>query len=205
MDWIKLVIENLLKIPDVDELFGVGRHHQRELPAEVVNRLANKTFPYLLQLWSRSVHPHLPKLDEAVPAARRQKVLAILREGVDIFDTLLVLPQVYRLVTWVVWVPHLDPTIRMRNENRVRLLRILVVIFLQSKPETLCLVRNFIHKANTQNWPLSLREGPWVYSGWLHVCVVEVGMLVLVGHDFEYLQLAVPAACRANISPLLTA
>ena len=201
VDWGVVSLENVFKIPDVDELFWVGGHHQWEVSAHLVYWLAKPRFSYLLKLNIGGLALHLPELDEAVPAARCQTHLAILLERIHILYRRCVLSNHWRLLLWIARVPQFDCPIRVSDENRTRF----TASHLQaSEPKTRVLLLASFLKAYTENRSLSLCPRDKVDNGRLYLgAITGVGVvLILVSLHVKDLQFSVPATGSQDVPPL---
>ena len=94
MNWIKLIVAHQIKIPHVDESFGVGRHQERKGTAHQMNWLTKPRLTNLLQLIS--LDP--PKLYEAVPTSGNQERLTIRRKRIDVFYRGIMFPNSVNLL-----------------------------------------------------------------------------------------------------------
>ena len=79
------MIVNVIKVPHVNELFGVRSDHKGKFDTHVLDRLAHVGFSDLVELLRRAP---LPELDLAVPASAHEDVLVVFRHVVDIFNGL---------------------------------------------------------------------------------------------------------------------
>ena len=73
MHRVEVVLRDILQIEHVDLLVRVAGHHERELPAHLMNRLAEVRLTNLIQL----VALNLPELYHGVPAGANQIALSI--------------------------------------------------------------------------------------------------------------------------------
>lgn len=107
----------------MDEFFGVGSDHDGEGTAHLVDRLSDPALADLVDLEVWPVAADFPEFDEAIPAGGDQEGLAVVGEGVDVFDGLGVLVMLltdnHGLIVGSSGIPNLNRAVGVGNTDRI--------------------------------------------------------------------------------------